>query len=107
MTSATLDPVFDALASDHRRRIVHQLANGPLDTPTLGATYDLSKQALNRHLVVLTDAGLVQRELTGRVHRLTLVTDPLDGVTDWISTVRNGWQANLDRLGIILGEDQA
>lgn len=103
--AATLDPVFDALASEHRRRIVDHLAIGPLDTPTLGAKFDMSKQALNRHLLVLEEAGLVERRLTGRVHQLRLVADPLDGVSEWVSQIRRGWQANIDRLATVLEED--
>jgi DNA-binding transcriptional ArsR family regulator len=102
MSLATLDPIFDALASEHRRRIVDHLAVSPLDTPALGAKFNMSKQALNRHIVVLEDAGLIERRLQGRVHQLRLVSDPLDGVSEWVSHVRRGWQANLDRLADVL-----
>lgn len=105
MSATTLDPVFDALASEHRRRIVDHLAVRPLDTPTLGAKFNMSKQALNRHIVVLEDAGLIERRLQGRVHELRLIADPLDGVSDWVSQIRRGWQANLDRLADVLEED--
>lgn len=102
--TATLDPVFDALASEHRRRIVSILTAGPTDTPTLGQRFDLTKQALNRHLMVLEQAGLVERKLQGRVHRLELVGDPLDQVTGWVSQVRRGWEANLERLDQLLDD---
>lgn len=102
--STTLDPIFDALSSEHRRRIVSILAAGPTDTPALGRRFDLTKQALNRHLTVLEQAGLVERELQGRVHRLELVDEPLNQVTDWVSQIRRGWEANLDRLEQLLDD---
>lgn len=105
MPTATLDPIFDALASEHRRKIVDLLVGGPLDTPTLGERFSISKQALNRHLSVLEDAGLVSRRLQGRVHELTLVTEPLDGITDWVSQIRRGWETNFDRLDQLLQEN--
>lgn len=106
MPAATLDPLFDALASEHRRSIVDHLTTGPLDTPTLGARFDMSKQALNRHILVLEEAGLVERRLQGRVHELRLVAEPLDGISDWVSQIRRGWQANIDRLTALLEEDE-
>lgn len=106
MPAATLDPLFDALASEHRRSIVDHLTAGPLDTPTLGARFDMSKQALNRHLLVLEEAGLVERRLQGRVHELRLVAAPLDGISEWVSQIRRGWQANIDRLTAVLEEDE-
>jgi DNA-binding transcriptional ArsR family regulator len=104
MTAATLDPIFDALASRHRRRIVDHLTAGPVDTPTLGARFAMSKQALNRHLLVLEQAGLVERRLQGRVHQLTLVTEPLDGITTWVSHIRRGWEASFDRLDQVMAD---
>lgn len=106
MATATLDPIFDALASEHRRKIVDHLSSGPLDTPTLGSRFSMSKQALNRHIVVLEDAGLVQREMHGRVHRLTLRAEPLDGVSAWVDHIRRGWEANFDRLDQILQDNE-
>ena len=103
-SSVVLDRTFDALANEHRRRIVNQLTAGPLDTPTLGSRFALSKQGLSRHLIVLQDAGLVERRLRGRVHQLSLQAAPLDGVSDWVTEVRRGWEANLDRLNQILRE---
>jgi DNA-binding transcriptional ArsR family regulator len=93
---------FDALASEARREIVARLAHGPSTTPEIGRRFGFSKQALNRHLVVLEDVGLLARTLVGRVHELRLVPTPLDEVSSWIETVRSAWGANLDRLGQVL-----
>ena len=104
MTVSALDRTFDALANEHRRKIVDHLTIGSLDTPTLGARFDISKQAMNRHIVLLEEAGLVERELQGRVHQLTLRTTPLDGISNWVSEIRRGWETNFDRLDQLLRE---
>lgn len=101
----TLDRTFDALASAHRRRIVRELRTGDLGTPELGERFTMSKQALHRHVQVLEAAGLVERRLEGRTHRLSLVQDPLSDVTNWVSEVQRGWEASLDRLGDVIQED--
>jgi DNA-binding transcriptional ArsR family regulator len=98
-----LAPVFEALASRPRREIVARLARGPMTTPQIGRHFRFSKQALNRHVGVLEHAGLIERTLHGRVHDVRLVPAPLDGVVDWVETIRRGWESNFDRLGILLG----
>jgi DNA-binding transcriptional ArsR family regulator len=97
-----LNAVFDALANEPRREIVKRLARGPMTTPEIGRHFKFTKQALNRHVGLLENAGLVSRTLHGRVHELTLVPRRLDGLTRWISELRSGWAASLDRLDEVL-----
>ena len=97
-----LDALFSALASAPRREIVTHLTSGPTTTPEIGRRFDFTKQALNRHLVALEDAGLIERRLAGRVHTVALVPGRLEGVTDWADEIRAAWEANLDRLGAVL-----
>ena len=102
--SAVLDAVFVGLANQSRRQILTRLARGPMTTPEIGRHFDITKQALNRHVSVLESAGLVARRLHGRVHELTLVPGRLDSVVGWVSELRRGWAANLDRLDEVLRE---
>ncbi len=102
--TAVLDRAFEALANPHRRAIVDRLAAGPLTTPELGRTFEMSKQALSRHVHVLEAAGLVAREPHGRVHELRLEPGPLDEIAEWTALRRRAWEANLDRLDAVLTE---
>ena len=97
-----LDVVFDALANEARREIVARLAGGPTTTPDIRQAFSFSKQALSKHMAILEEAGLVRRSLRGRVHELTLVRAPLGEISDWLTEIRRGWQANLDRLDVVL-----
>ena len=96
--AAALDAVFDALANERRREIVRRLARGPMTTPEIGRHFGFTKQALSRHVGLLESAGLVSRTLHGRMHELVLVPQPLDGVARWVTELRRGWTASLDRL---------
>jgi predicted transcriptional regulator len=98
-----LGVVFDALANEPRRNMVTRLARGPMTTPEIGRHFGFSRQALNRHVSILEEAGVIQRTLNGRVHEVTLVRSSLDEMAEWVSIVRRGWEGNLDRLGDILG----
>ncbi len=99
-----LDATFAALASEPRRAIIRHLTAGGTTTPALGEHFAFSKQALNRHLVALEDAGLVRRRLVGRVHEVRLDPGRLDAVTAWAETIRQAWSSNLDRLGDVLDD---
>jgi DNA-binding transcriptional ArsR family regulator len=98
-----LGAVFDALANEPRREMVARLARGSMTTPEIGRHFGFTRQALNRHVGILEDAGLIRRTLKGRVHEVTLVRSSLDEMADWVSIVRRGWEGNLDRLGTLLG----
>lgn len=108
MTSSSVsDLVFDALANRARRDIVVRLSRGGATTPDLGRDFEITKQALSRHLRLLEDAGLIERRLRGRVHELNLVPDQLEGVSRWTTTIRENWSLNLGRLDSILrGRDE-
>ena len=95
--------VFDALANEPRRDMVARLARGSMTTPEIGRHFGFSRQALNRHVSILEDAGVIRRTLKGRVHEVTLVRGSLDDMAEWVSIVRRGWESNLDRLGTLLG----
>lgn len=104
-STETLERAFEALANEHRREIVGRLAAGPIDTPVLGTYFPMSKQALHQHLSVLERAGLIDRQPRGRVHRIELRAEPLDQVVDWLTEIRRGWDTSLDRLGLLLEEN--
>jgi DNA-binding transcriptional ArsR family regulator len=97
-----LDSAFDALANQPRREIVARLSRGAMTTPEVGRHFGFTKQALSRHVQVLERAGLVERLVRGRVHELKLMPQPLGEISDWVSTLRGGWEANLDRLDDIM-----
>jgi predicted transcriptional regulator len=99
---STLDSVFEALANEKRREIVTRLSRGPMTTPEIGRHFGFTKQALCRHVGLLESAGLVTRTLHGRVHELSLVPRRLDSITRWVSELRRGWAASLDRLDEVL-----
>ncbi len=78
-----------------------------MSTPEIGRQFGFSRQALNRHVGILERAGLVRRTMHGRMHELRLVPAPLDEVVEWVAILRRGWEGNLDRLGHVLGRDDA
>ena len=98
-----LDATFAALAHPTRRAILARLAEGETSVKELAQPFEVSAPAISRHLRVLEDAGLLTREVDGRVHRIQLEAEPLAGALDWIARYGRFWEAELDSLERFLG----
>lgn len=69
----------------------------------LGSPFDSAQPTISKHIKVLEKAGLIQREIDGRVHRFRLVRQPLDEAEDWIKRHRSFWEGTFERLeGFVL-----
>ena len=64
----------------------------------LAAPFDISLQAVSRHVQVLVQAGLVQQERTGRVARCSLEIGSMFAAAVWINEYSQYWQAQFDTL---------
>ena len=94
----TLDNVFAALSDPTRRSLVRRLSIGPASVTELAAPMDMSLNAVSKHLKVLEHAGLVRREVEGRVHHIYLNAAPLEEAERWVNHYRNFWESRLDSL---------
>ena len=82
-----LDAVFHALSDPTRRPMIRQLAFNSCTISELSQPYDMSLAAASKHVRVLEDAGLVQREIQGRVHRCSLNLRALVPAMTWLSSI--------------------
>jgi DNA-binding transcriptional ArsR family regulator len=96
--SAQLDRSFDALSHPARRAIVARLARGPATVGEASRTLGLSKPAVSKHLKVLEQAGLIERTVVGRTHRLGLRPRPLDRAERWLERHRQLWESQVDAV---------
>lgn len=101
---AQLDRVFSALADPVRRSILSRLDEGEFLVSELAEPFDISLQAVSKHIQVLVKAGLVVQERTGRVSRCRLDAGPIYGAAVWINRYSKYWQAQFDTLAAWLGE---
>ncbi len=98
MTKSSLDRVFSALSHPTRRAVVARLALGEASVGELAAPFKTSLPAMSKHLQVLEEAGLLTREIDGRVHHLHLVPDPMKDAADWIAHQASFWNQRFDGL---------
>jgi DNA-binding transcriptional ArsR family regulator len=97
-----LDQVFFALCDPVRRAVLERLDEGPLLVSELAAPFDISLQAVSRHIQVLVRAGLVQQERTGRISRCSLVVGPILDAAVWINRYTRYWEAQFQALATSL-----
>jgi DNA-binding transcriptional ArsR family regulator len=99
-----LDRVFFALSDPVRRQILERLDGQALLVSELAAPFEISLQAVSRHIQVLVRAGLIQQERTGRISRCSLDAGPLLDAAVWMNRYRKYWQQQFDVLAAALAE---
>ncbi len=105
--SRLLDDVFRALADPTRRAMLSGLAAGPRTVGELAAPFDISLAGASKHIQVLERAGLVQREVQGRMHVCRLDARPLHAGAEWIRHYERFWNSRLDALEALLTAEDA
>ncbi len=96
---AELDATFAALSDPTRRAILARLAGGEANVNELAEPFDMSLQAVSKHLKVLERAGLVTKGREAQWRPCTLNAAPLRDVDAWMQDYRAHMEASLDRLG--------
>jgi len=106
-SSDRLDEVFRALADPTRRAMLGDLAAGPCTVGELAAPFDISLAGASKHIQVLERAGLIRREVQGRVHTCSLDASPLHAGAEWMRHYERFWTGKLDALEALLKADAA
>lgn len=99
-----LSAVFSALADPTRRDIISRLAVSDATVNELAAPYDVSVQAVSKHLKVLESAGLVTRSKEAQRRPVHLEAEVFDLITAWIERYRKQAEERYARLDRVLDE---
>ncbi|MDQ3680053.1 MAG: metalloregulator ArsR/SmtB family transcription factor [Actinomycetota bacterium] len=102
MTADPLSRVFSALADPTRRDIVARLTGGDATVNELAEPYDVTLQAVSKHLKVLEDAGLVSRTREAQRRPVHLEAQVFDLMTKWIERYRRQAEERYRRLDHLL-----
>ncbi len=98
MATDSLSLTFAALADPTRRAVLARLALGDATVNELAAPFDISLQAVSRHLKVLEAAGLIAKGRDAQFRPCHLEPAPLEVATDWITKNRQVWTERFDQL---------
>ena len=101
-----LSAVFAALADPTRRDLVARLAVGDATVGELAAPYDVSVQAVSKHLQVLERAGLVTKGRDAQRRPVHLEAEVFDLMTKWIERYQRRAEERSQRLDAVLADMQ-
>lgn len=96
------DRAFAALADPVRRAIVARLSRGPATVNELAEPFDMTKQAVSKHIQVLEGADLITRTRDGQRRPCHLDPAALEALTGWIDTYRLEAERQYRRLDRVL-----
>src|SRR5246127_4650283 len=102
--TARLHGVFAPLADPVRRAILRRLDGRDLLVSEPAEPFDISLQAVSRHIQVLVRARLVTQERTGRISRCRLDAGPIYHAAVWVHHYSKYWQSQFDTLAAWLDE---
>lgn len=99
--------VFQAIADPTRREIITLVAHGPLTLNDVADRFDVSRQAISKHIKILTECGIIVIEQQGRERYCSVQPKELDEVGKWLGNFRKVWEAKFDKLDNLLLKMQA
>jgi len=103
MDEDALSRILKAAGDTTRRQILTLLVQeGPLRVTALAAHFDMSLNAVSKHIKVLEEAGLVTRRTLGREHFIAAELEPLRLTEDWFEQLKSIWELRLAALENLL-----
>ena len=102
---ARMDRAFAALADPVRRTIIARLSRGPATVNELAEPFDITLQAVSRHIAVLEQAGLVTRTRDAQRRPVHLDAAALEALTAWIDRYRLVHEQQFRRLDAVLKKE--
>ncbi|MBA2745863.1 MAG: winged helix-turn-helix transcriptional regulator [Flavisolibacter sp.] len=94
--------VFQAIADPTRRAIIALIAMQAMTPNALAEHFDTSRQAVSKHLRILTECQLVKQEQTGREIYYHFNPGQMKAVADFIEPFRQMWETKFDQLDKVL-----
>lgn len=104
LSDAEVDRIFRALADSTRRDIVRRTLGGEASVSQLAAAYDMSFAAVQKHVAVLEDAGLVSKRPRGRERLVHAEPEQIARARELLTHLEDLWRARFSRLDDVLSE---
>jgi DNA-binding transcriptional ArsR family regulator len=94
--------VFQAIADPTRRDIIGLIAKTPMTPNNVSDSFNLSRQAISRHIKILTECGLLTLNIQGREYYYSIQPKKLKEVNEWLEPFRNMWEDKFNRLDNVI-----
>jgi DNA-binding transcriptional ArsR family regulator len=94
--------VFQAIADPTRRAIIALIAMQAMTPNAIAEHFDTSRQAVSKHLKILTECEVVSQEQRGREIYYLLEVDKMKEIDEWLEQYRKIWESRYEQLGEVL-----
>ncbi|MBV6495754.1 MAG: hypothetical protein JFAIHJKO_00868 [Pyrinomonadaceae bacterium] len=94
--------VFQAIADPTRRAIIALIAVQAMTPNALAQHFDSTRQAVSKHLRILTECEIVTQEQKGREIYYRLEIDKMKEIDEWLEQYRKIWESRFEQLGEVL-----
>ncbi|GAB3016120.1 metalloregulator ArsR/SmtB family transcription factor [Niabella terrae] len=94
--------IFQAIADPTRRAILTLIALQAMTPNSIAAHFDSSRQAISKHLRILTECDLVRQEQKGREIYYQLEIDRMKEIDNWLEQFRRIWESRFQQLDNLL-----
>ncbi|MDH5530266.1 MAG: metalloregulator ArsR/SmtB family transcription factor [Paracoccaceae bacterium] len=107
ITPPQLTEILKAASDPTRRAILTLLAqDGPTRVTEIATRFEMSLNAVSKHIKVLEHAGLVSRRTFWREHLIEVNLEPLGEIDRWFRDLRSIWELRLEALDSLLTKDE-
>src|SRR6188768_1977236 len=94
--------IFQAIADPTRRAIIVLIALQAMTPNALAEHFDTSRQAVSKHLRILTEGELIKQEQQGREIYYTLQIEKMKEIDKWLEQFRKIWESRFNQLDKVL-----
>src|SRR5687767_9020187 len=94
--------IFQAIADPTRRTIINFIIKEPMTPNSLAEEFDMSRQAVSKHLRILDECGLITLKQIGRERFYQVRPKKLKVVADWLEPFREMWESKFENLDQVL-----
>ena len=96
--------IFQAIADPTRRGIIALIALQAMTPNAIATHFDTTRQAVSKHLRILTECELVAQEQRGREIYYSLEIDKMKEIDEWLEQYRKIWESRFEQLDTLLTE---
>lgn len=96
--------IFQAIADPTRRAIIALIAIQAMTPNAIAEHFDTSRQAVSKHLRILTECEVVAQEQRGREIYYKLEIDKMKEIDEWLEQYRQIWESRYEQLDVLLAE---
>ncbi len=96
--------IFQAIADPTRRAIIALIALQAMTPNAIAEHFDTSRQAVSKHLRILTECDVIRQEQKGREIYYQLEIDKMKEIDEWLEQYRIIWETRYEQLDTLLAE---